>query len=543
MLSLWVDSYNEGDEGCGDIFIAPCPLWRLFSPHLQWSLVADLARWCLCDFEPVPVKLSLPHKAALWALYFTFEGRGLQVEIDSQDVGCTDSAPAPTPPSVAPRPDDPSIAALSGASLRDMLRQTAALIEAEGGDLTGAGLAVLPDAVTSIGRPARQRRSPASFQQLLLRALPDQGDPKVLHHALPSPLNRYRRLLLEAWLEHAADGGLGALGLPGRIFSRPGGEKRRLGISYADMTTGDCWVMLPLVTVRAINGLVDGDDGLLLGYLQETDAPRMRALLAVARDANASFEASWEKDKSCTSRAAAVVQLLSRAGSFSGDDVDPEIEREGEASEDSSKRTALDVSTGVERFRRALIEFSQRAVSATERPVWDCVCDKHSSHGVTAADVAVFSACGEVFGECLGVGVATTLSQRKLQRMLGEYHAAMEAMHGRAELSETQGRPSQLERAYGTPHLRLAAIRAIAHPAACVYLDLASPLESRQAAKRSLLSTVNSCSRCGAVCAVGGLSACSACKVARYCGRACQKADWPSHKPVCAALQAAAAKR
>ena len=35
------------------------------------------------------------------------------------------------------------------------------------------------------------------------------------------------------------------------------------------------------------------------------------------------------------------------------------------------------------------------------------------------------------------------------------------------------------------------------------------------------------------------LSACQACKVARYCSQQCQAADWPSHKTACAALASA----
>jgi hypothetical protein len=34
---------------------------------------------------------------------------------------------------------------------------------------------------------------------------------------------------------------------------------------------------------------------------------------------------------------------------------------------------------------------------------------------------------------------------------------------------------------------------------------------------------------------------CAGCRVARYCGRACQRAAWKQHKPVCTALSAAAA--
>jgi hypothetical protein len=34
---------------------------------------------------------------------------------------------------------------------------------------------------------------------------------------------------------------------------------------------------------------------------------------------------------------------------------------------------------------------------------------------------------------------------------------------------------------------------------------------------------------------------CGGCKVARYCGRACQAADWPRHRHVCRRLAEAAA--
>jgi hypothetical protein len=34
---------------------------------------------------------------------------------------------------------------------------------------------------------------------------------------------------------------------------------------------------------------------------------------------------------------------------------------------------------------------------------------------------------------------------------------------------------------------------------------------------------------------------CAGCRTARYCGRACQRAAWRQHRPVCKALAAAAA--
>jgi len=43
------------------------------------------------------------------------------------------------------------------------------------------------------------------------------------------------------------------------------------------------------------------------------------------------------------------------------------------------------------------------------------------------------------------------------------------------------------------------------------------------------------CATCGAAAGAGGapLSRCGTCLAAVYCGRACQKKDWPAHKAVC----------
>lgn len=41
------------------------------------------------------------------------------------------------------------------------------------------------------------------------------------------------------------------------------------------------------------------------------------------------------------------------------------------------------------------------------------------------------------------------------------------------------------------------------------------------------------CKRCGSV---EGLLACSKCHVFKYCGRDCQRADWPTHRPLCTML-------
>mmetsp|Transcript_30946 Transcript_30946/g.79465 ORF Transcript_30946/g.79465 Transcript_30946/m.79465 type:complete len:131 (+) Transcript_30946:92-484(+) len=47
--------------------------------------------------------------------------------------------------------------------------------------------------------------------------------------------------------------------------------------------------------------------------------------------------------------------------------------------------------------------------------------------------------------------------------------------------------------------------------------------------------------RGGAMAPTGKLQRCTACGVARYCCRACQRAHWPEHKKECAQLKAASA--
>ncbi len=60
--------------------------------------------------------------------------------------------------------------------------------------------------------------------------------------------------------------------------------------------------------------------------------------------------------------------------------------------------------------------------------------------------------------------------------------------------------------------------------------------------RRRSSSKVWACAGCGItaeVLAHGKLKECSTCRSVRYCGRACQKADWPAHKATCKRLQAA----
>lgn len=541
MLSHWVDSLNSGDEGCGDVFVTMCPLWRMLSSHFQLSLVADLARWCLCEGEPVPTSLSLFHKAALWALHFNFAG-ALCCEIDTD---APFSPPDPAPP-VERQPD--GAAASWEASVTwnkgEVLRESAALVAAQGGDLAACGLDILPHAAERGGGAAsgvgRTTRRP-NFLSVVRRALPAPRDAPPPAVVLPSHHNRLRRLLLEAWQAWGGAGGLLPLGYPAEDFTVPGGGLlRRLAITAEGMGKDEMRALLPLVTTRAAVGLFDSDERLLIGPLKEHDIQRIRMVLSLAERANEEYEAAWSADKARTARDYTVVSLLSRTGSLWGSDVDPETEWEGDQARDPEGGGELrpcNARTEAAEHREATRSFARLYAEGEAEPhASDCrdgVADPRGGHpdgGPTEMDRAAF-ASGPL-GEPLAWGCTPRISERREVRMVGEFHAAMEALYGGAGAAA-------LEAAYDSPQLRLTAIRAISHPAAPVWLDFTSPLEDRRAFQQRRAEERLACDHCSAVCDAGALHTCSGCRVARYCGRACQKRAWPTHKPVCLAIRSA----
>jgi hypothetical protein len=59
---------------------------------------------------------------------------------------------------------------------------------------------------------------------------------------------------------------------------------------------------------------------------------------------------------------------------------------------------------------------------------------------------------------------------------------------------------------------------------------------------RRVASTGRACAGCGIMAQDsenGKLQDCSRCRSVRYCGKACQKVDWPGHKATCNRLRAA----
>ena len=542
MLSHWYDSLNSGDEGPGDVFITACPLWRMLSSHFQLSLVADLARWCLCEGEPVPKSLSLFHKAALWALHFNFAG-ALECEIDTD----TPFGPPDPSPSVDRRLGGPASSWEASVTWNkaEILRESAALVAAQGGDTAALGLDVLPHAAErgdGAASGAGMGRRRLSFLSAMRRALPAPRDAPP--PAVPSHYNRLRRLLLEAWQAWGGAGGLSPLRLPAEVFAEPGGGAlRRLAITADGMGSDEMRALLPLVVVRAVVGLGDSDEGLLLGRLKVEDAQRMRALLGLAERANTDYEAAWRADKARTARDVAVVSLLSRTGSLWGSDVDPETEWEGDRAREpeDSELHPCDAHSRAAEYRESTRAFATLHADGEAEPhASDCrdgVADLlggHPNGGPTQMDRAAFAS--GALGEPLAWGCTQRISERREARMVGEFHAAMEALHGGGAGA------AALEAAYDSPRLRLAAIRAISHPAAPVWLDLTPPFEERRALQQRRAEELLSCDLCSAVCDAGALHLCSGCRVARYCGRACQKRAWPTHKPVCLAIRSAPVK-
>ena len=81
---------------------------------------------------------------------------------------------------------------------------------------------------------------------------------------------------------------------------------------------------------------------------------------------------------------------------------------------------------------------------------------------------------------------------------------------------------------------RLAARPANAAAAAHVAVDVAEALATRPCAHPGCCTIVGP-SEAGAL----GGKRCSGCRLVRYCGRACQVANWKAHKAACAELQRA----
>jgi hypothetical protein len=114
-------------------------------------------------------------------------------------------------------------------------------------------------------------------------------------------------------------------------------------------------------------------------------------------------------------------------------------------------------------------------------------------------------------------GYAPQASLQQLQQVMTALQAIREsAASGQCELSHFMEAAQQLQSAGSV--LSLFAVPCLCNSPSCANLSGWSEL--------GLVS--------GRSCVCGG------CRVARYCGRACQRLAWKQHKPVCAALSAAA---
>jgi hypothetical protein len=205
--------------------------------------------------------------------------------------------------------------------------------------------------------------------------------------------------------------------------------------------------------------------------------------------------------------------------------------------------------------------------SGGERLLHVCVAERLSAEGggslsFAARDEVLVASCGSALGGLLDAAHGTsssTISPKELQRlrferMLGQYHEAMAAAAaaqgggGGSSASGggdggggggSDGSAAALERAYGCFETRLRAAGAVRHPVAPLWLELESPAQYLAEVRKSTHSAGLRCDACQLVLPVEELHACSACRAARYCSRACQRKDWKDrHKSLCALVRA-----
>jgi hypothetical protein len=121
--------------------------------------------------------------------------------------------------------------------------------------------------------------------------------------------------------------------------------------------------------------------------------------------------------------------------------------------------------------------------------------------------------------QLLAAGYAPQALPQQLQQTV----AALQAVHEMAGSSQPD--TSSLQEAAQQLQTAGSALCSFAVPCLCN-----NPSCANLSAGRTELGLVS-----GRSCVCGG------CRVARYCGRACQRSAWKQHKPVCAALAATAA--
>ena len=577
MLSeAYSQTVEDPESYFSDVFSDDFPLFTHLVPHLRVVILADIARWLLCDSEPCPASLSDVHEAAVGWLFKTARDA-----LESEVTDCFGLDTKVEKP-ISQRNPFP----LDGAWMRELDANTAVEREAMRDALSGGVPTPAPKPIRSplIDFSHIPRRDVyKEFSTAFTRAfhpLPSSFRPPQA--AVPSSDNRFRRLILDVLAEIDVEGLLGVRLRPS-AEGRAKREKGTLGQLNADDKDLFTWLALLGMFTCTLHRC---SSSVRVRECEVHEPVSLRRVLQAADAANSAFCATWESDPSCVARAAAELLLLGPSGNFadSPDDEDGSEVRgsDGRVARGSSrdlgdviplpqiKRTHYDRGVRVMRLIEEVASLTPGS-PPLERPVWECARDVVAMAAVTELhaplvpsmahlareksylqqlakgttlspmDRASVAACGAVFAG-IPVGVrgtrqsAYTVNHLRQIRMQAQYHAEMERASSNAGLS-TEAARMVIRAAYDSPDARLAAIRSAAvQRTATVRLDFFGP---RDELRKRDEEDAPRCSQCDArEGAEVKLLTCARCKRTRYCSRECQAADWKSHKTECAAWAA-----
>jgi hypothetical protein len=194
------------------------------------------------------------------------------------------------------------------------------------------------------------------------------------------------------------------------------------------------------------------------------------------------------------------------------------------------------------------------------QPSTDAAFGSHAASAVPKlARVLIFGRCCmwwahnmQAYGDLEGYAQTLVKQPQAAELLLPPMQQWLQASNTQEQLVAAGYAPQALPQQLQQVKEALQAVRESAISAridSSFFLDTAQQLHAAGSAMCSFavscLCNNPSCANLSGLTELGSLSGrscvCGGCRVARYCGRACQREVWKQHKPVCAALAAAAA--